>query len=79
MSILSHTLSHTLSHLILSFFLSDTHRIGTLFRSEFMGTKMMSCFFDHYGSHYLVNTLGNLIQGFVDLDPDLEVGMLLKF
>jgi hypothetical protein len=52
---------------------ANTPRIGTLFRSETMGTKLMGSFFSTKGRHYLTTVLADPIQYFLQNPVNLEI------
>jgi hypothetical protein len=51
----------------------NTARLGTLFRSESMGTKLMGAYFGSKGRAYLVSTLRNPVQQYLKSSLVLEV------
>jgi len=55
------------------FELSQTSRLGSLFRSESMSTKLMGTFFASRGGVYLRHTLRAPVQLFLDQAPSVEV------
>ena len=55
------------------FELSQTARLGSLFRSESMSTKLMGTYFSSQGGGYLRNTLREPIQLFLLHAPSVEV------
>ena len=57
----------------IQFEVSQTPRLGSLFRSESLSTKLMGSYFSSKGLSYLRNTLRAPIQLFLDQAPCVEV------
>lgn len=52
---------------------ASTPRLGSLFRSETMGTKLMGAYFSNAGREYLLHVLSHPVTDFISRAPEVEV------